>query len=282
MASLMSIIQQGLIFSLTATAVFLTSRVIQKDDLTVEGSFGLGGAITAVMLSAEISSPLACIMAMMGGALAGACTGVLHARMTMNHLMAGLVTTTACFSFSLALASANKIVAEETTIFRIIADSNPLISETMILALVAFLVIFLVRLILRSEIGLLFYCTGANPHLLIHLGKSSASYNIAGFMLANAITALSGSLFVQWSGVFSITGNIGTLITGLASVMLAELVSAQFGFIVIAAAIIYQSIFMFTLELGILPVYNNLIKALVMILLMLLAVSSRSSRKTTC
>src|SRR5690606_23042295 len=90
-------------------------------------------------------------------------------------------------------------------------------------------------------------------------------------ILANAITALAGSLFAQWSGFFSITGNIGTLIAGLASLMIAELLSVSLSMLVVVAATLYQSIFAATLYMGIDPRWNNLLNASIMILLMLLS-----------
>lgn len=271
MGSLLSVIDQGLIFSIVAMAVFLTSRVIKKDDLTVEGSFGLGGALTAVILQSALPAWLAIVASLVVGGLIGATTGILFARLKMNHLMAGLVTTTACFSISLALASANKIVPEAHTIFKLMGSLPPYLAELLCLGICSATLLVMVRLILRSEIGLLLRSVGENPAFLVHLGKSEATYYLLGFSLANAMTGVAGSLFVQWSGFFSITGNIGTLVTGLASLMIAELFGKKLGLSIMLAGIAYQSIFAATLEIGIDPVWNNLIKASVMVLLIILA-----------
>lgn len=268
MASLMSILNQGLIFSLVAMAVYMTSRVIKKDDLSTEGSFGLGGAITALLLERTASAPLAVALALLAGALVGACTGVLYTRLKMNHLMAGLVSSTACFSLALALASSNKIVLEEHTMFSALPSTY---GEAIILALIATCALIAIQLVLRSEIGLLLRTVGDNRQMLAYLGKSSSGYYSLGFIIANAITALAGSLFVQWSGFFSITGNIGVLITGLATLMFAELIAKRLSIAIIAAALLYQSVFVATLELGIDPVWNNLIKAALMVALVMLA-----------
>lgn len=267
------VIQQGLIFSLTAVAVYLSSRVIRKDDLSIEGSFGIGGAITALLIEHKLSPSLAMMGSIFAGTLLGLLTGFLHTRLKMNHLMAGLVSTTAAFSLSLSLASANKVVEESHTIFSLVSDLYWW--PTLVLLAISTTVIFIIRYILNSEVGLLLYCAGENPHLLVGLGKSSTFYNILCFMLANGITGLSGSLFVQWSGVFSITGNVGTLITGLACLMLSELLTKRLGFIIILSAILYQGIFVLTLELGVDPVFNNLIKAMAMVSLMMLAKSQK-------
>lgn len=278
MIFLLSIIHQGLIFSLVASAVYITSRVINKDDLSVEGSFGFGGALSAVLLAHSIPAWLSLPAALLAGAFLGTLTGLLYTKLKMNHLMAGLVTTTACFSLSLALASANKNIAYEQTIFASVPLSEP-IAESVVLIGIICLFILLIYLLLRSQIGLILRATGDNPDLLVHFGKSKNSYQILGFACANALTAVAGSLFVQWSGFFSITGNIGTLVTGLASLMIAELVIKNFSWLIIFASIIYQSIFALILWLGVEPVWNNLGKASLIILLVALA--KLKSEKTT-
>lgn len=270
MAILLSIMHQGLIFSLVAMAVFITSRVINKDDLTVEGSFGFGGAITAILLANNCPASLSLMIALCAGALIGATTGLLFTRLNMNHLMAGLVSTTACFSISLALASANKNLVYESTIFAFRGWSEPF-SETVVLWIVIVIIWLTLKLLLRSELGLLLRASGDNPDLLVHFGKSTSNYHIVGFSLANALTAIAGSLFVQWSGFFSITGNIGTLITGLASLMMAELVCRRFSLFIVIAAMVYQSVFAATLWLGVPPVWNNFGKASIIILLVIIA-----------
>lgn len=267
MSVFLSVFHQGLIFSLVAIAVFLTSRIIKRDDLGVEGTFGFGGAITAVLVSIGMPAPFALLLAMVMGTLLGTVTGLLYTRLKMNHLMAGLVTTTGCFSLSLALASANKNIDTKNTIFALGMDLN--VSETLMLVFISLAALLLISLFLRSELGLLLKAAGDNPDLLLYFGKSKSFYQTLGFALANMLTALSGSLFVQWSGFFSITGNIGTLITGLASLMMAELISRRLGVMILLASICYQGIFALTLWLGIAPVWNNLGKASIIVLLVI-------------
>jgi putative ABC transport system permease protein len=278
MSLLLSIMHQGLIFSLVAMAVFLTSRVINKDDLSVEGSFGFGGALSAVLIKSGCSPWLAIIAAVVAGWIIGCLTGFLYTRLKMNHLMAGLVTTTACFSVSLALASANMNIPYDSTIFAHWWGLSSLLVESLVLGVLVLVFVLLVTSILGSEIGLLLRTAGDNPDLLVHFGKSKSFYQTLGFALANALTAVAGALFAQWSGFFSITGNIGTLITGLASLMIAELVIARFSWAIIIASMVYQSVFGAILWLGIAPLWNNLAKA--SIIIFLVAISQLSAKKT--
>ncbi len=262
---MLSIINQGLIFSLVAIAVYITSRMIKKDDLTTEGAFGLGGAVTAILLQHQVSAILVMFLALFAGAGIGLVTAFLYARLKMNHLMAGLVSSTACFSLSLALSSASKSIIRQNTIFNYLNIISEEISENIILIFLVLLILSGILLFLKSEIGLIIRAVGDNEELLINFGKSKNLYQSIGFAIANALTALSGCLFVQWSGFFSITGNIGTLVTGLTSLMIAELFYKKLSVIIIGAAIFYQSIFAASLSLGVEPLWNNLVKALIII-----------------
>ncbi len=263
MALILTILQ-GLIFSLVAMAVYLTSRVLKRDDLSVEGTFGIGGAITATLLMLNVNPFFAILGSFFGGSLMGAITGTLFA-LGLNHLMAGLVTTTACFSISLGIAGANKMIFGET-IFTML----PMVNDLAWLLLIAGLVLGALIILLRSEVGLLLKTSGENPDLLTQYAKSSKIYQTFGFSLANGLTAIAGSLFVQWSGFFSITGNVGVLVAGLSSLMIAELIHKNLSWMIILASIFYQGIFSLTLSLGVAPMWNNLVKAILIILLMIL------------
>jgi putative ABC transport system permease protein len=189
----------------------------------------------------------------------------------MNHLMAGLVVTTACFSLSLAIASAHKNVSFNNAMFSIWPSLPEQATETILLISIAVGVVLAVRWLLQSEIGLLLRATGDNADLLAHFGKSQYLYYFLGFAVANALTSIAGSLFVQWSQFFSITGNIGTLVTGLASLMIAELFTKKLSMWIIFSSIAYQSIFALTLMSGLAPVWNNLVKAGIMVTLVMLS-----------
>jgi putative ABC transport system permease protein len=269
----MSIINQGFIFGLVALAVHLTSRIIKKDDLTVEGSFGLGGAITAVLLINNVSGVLILPMAIIFGVFCGVCTGILHTRLKMNHLMAGLVVTTGCFSLSLYLAGANAVINDSLTIFAAIPWIDISLAKNIWLLVIAMIAFFLVFILLRSELGLLLKTAGENPNLILRLAKSPNFFIVLGFAVANGLVALAGSLFVQWSGFFSITGNIGTLITGLAGLMIAEVIFVRLSPLIFLAAMIYQSVFAATILVGLNPIWNNAIKAMLIILLVLISKS---------
>lgn len=263
---LLAVIMQGLIYSFVVMGVYLSSRVIRFDDLTTEGSFGLGGAITATLVVAGVSPWLALLVALCGGALAGTTTGLLHTRLHMNKLISGLVVTTALFSVCLKLAGSNVALPAGASIFPSPESTVPLASVCILCALVALCYLGIKRLLL-SEVGLLLKTVGSNSQMLVSLGKSVTGYKIFGLALGNSLTALAGALFVQWNGYFSITGNVGTLVIGLAGLILATMIKPKFSYGLILGAILYQAIFALTIEFELEPIWNNLIKAVLIVLL---------------
>ena len=271
---LLHVFLQGLIYSLVVMGVYLSSRVIKFDDLTTEGSFGLGGALTALCIVLGLSAWYTIPLAMLGGAMAGALTGILHTKCRMNNLISGLVVTCALFSVCLKLASSNLPLPDGGSIF----PENPLLSLSLLTVIVMGIYMGIRRL-LRSELGLLFIAVGSNPQIVTSLGKNVDSYKIAGLSIANSLTALGGALFVQWSGFFSITGNIGTLITAIAGLILAEMIKTKWAISLILGSILYQAIFAITIEFELQPIWNNLIKAVLIVLFILLRPRKESAQR---
>jgi putative ABC transport system permease protein len=267
----MHILLQGGIYALVVMGVYLSSRIIKFDDLTTEGSFGFGGAVTGLLLISGMGSWLTIPASLLSGSIAGLVTGLLHTRLKMNNLICGLVVTTALFSVCLKLAGGNLSLHGKETIF---PHANPLNA----LALVGFIIgiaYLVLHLLFRSEIGLLLKALGTNPQMLTNLGKSVDGYKIFGLVAANSLTALAGSLFVQWNGFFSITGSVGTLVIGLTGLILSEMIRPRFGVALIVGAILTQAIFALTIALELEPLWNNLIKALLVVVLIKLKPSGQ-------
>lgn len=244
-----NVLEQGLIYSLVVTSVYLSSRVISFDDLTVEGSFGIGGAVAALVVLQGLPIWLALSFSVLAGALAGGATATLHNKLRMNNLISGIVVTTALFSISLNLAGANAALPATTHI------GLPVLLALAVAAIAS------ITVVLRSDVGYLLRALGSNPTMLTSLGKSISGYKSAALMLGNGLTALAGALFVLWSGYFSVMGNVGTLVIGLAGLIIGEAISKRFFVMIVAGAIAYQALFALVLEFELSPSWNNMIKA---------------------
>jgi putative ABC transport system permease protein len=262
------IIERGLIFSITVMSIYITSRIIRFDDLSVEGSFGLGGALMALLLTKNIAWVLAFPIVTFAGACAGLATGLLHTKLRLNNLISGIVVTTGLFSINLKIAGSNMIVGNKSTLF----DLLPVLSNAKIIVLLPLIIalLLLVRWFLHTECGYLFNAVGDNPQMLTNLGKNADTYTIAALMLANGLTAFAGALFVQYVGYFSIWSSVGILIIALAGLILSETLGQIFSFNLLVGAVLYQAIIAATFEFNVDPEWNKLITAVLIILMITL------------
>ncbi|HSC25022.1 MAG TPA: hypothetical protein VLB80_02270 [Candidatus Babeliales bacterium] len=262
------IIERGLIFSISVMAIYLTSRIIRFDDLSVEGSFGLGGALMALLLTNNIHWLLSFPLVIFAGAIAGLATGLLHTKLKLNNLISGIVVTTALFSINLKIAGSNMIVGNKATIFDSITGIGHM--KIIMLAPIAFSVLMIIKWLLNTECGFLFKAVGDNPQMLTNLGKNAHIYIIATLMLANALTACAGGLFVHYVSYFSIWSSVGILIIALAGLIISETFNRTFGFNILIGAILYQAIIAATFEFNVDPEWNKLITALLIIVMITL------------
>ena len=264
---LQGIIERGLIFSLCVMSIYLTSRIIRFDDLSLEGSLGLGGATMALLLSKNIVwwAALPCVL--LSGALAGLATGLLHTKLKLNNLISGIVVMTALFSINLKIAGSNMVLSNKETMFNLL-PTHMLNSKFILLIPLICTILLIMKWFLKTEVGFLFRAVGDNPQMLRNLGKSPHTYIIAALMLSNALTALSGAFFVQYVGYFSIWASVGILIIALAGLILSETINKQFGFNLLLGAIIYQALIAITFECNVDPEWNKFITALLIIIML--------------
>lgn len=266
--TIITIFEMGFIYSLVVLSVWLTSSVIKFYDLSVEGSFCLGGALSATLLIAGLPASLLLPSALVAGALVGAITGILHTFLKLNDLLSGIVVTTALFSINLFIATANKTLGAAPTIFSYF-PSIPLLGKTFIpLALLALVAVGIMKWFFTTELGFLVRVVGSNPKLLVDLGKNRAHYIIGTLMLSNALTCLAGSLFVQYVGFFSIWSGVGILVVALTGIMIAQIFGQGIGMHLIIGAVIYQLLITLTFEFNIPPEWNKLITAVLMVIFM--------------
>lgn len=262
-----SIVERGLIFSFMTISVYLSSRLINFDNLSVEGAFGIGGAITALLINWGINPWIALIGATFFGALSGVVTGLLNTQLKLNNLISGIVVTTGLFSITLKIAGSNMIISDKQTIFNLLPTFLSSYQHVITLIIIFFVSLFAISWFLKTEIGLLLQAVGDTPQMITNIGKNVDLYIIGGLVMSNSLAALSGALFVQYAKYFSIWTNVGVMIIGLAGMMLAQIVSKQFGLALLVGSIAYQSIIALTFELQVNQDWNKLITAILIVLL---------------
>lgn len=264
------IIERGLILGIIVVAVYLASRLINFDNLAVEGAFGLGGALTALLISWGLNPWLGLFGAALLGAFSGIVTGLLNTKLKLNNLISGIVVTTGAFSITLKIAGSNMALSGKPTIFTILPSVLIPYQSLILLTIFCTILFSFINWFLKTEVGFLLRAVGDTPQMLTNIGKNVDAYTIMGLTISNALAALSGALFVQYAGYFSIWTSVGMLIIGLAGMILAQLFSNNFGFALLIGSIIYQAIIALTFELQLDQDWNKLITALLIVILIVI------------
>ncbi len=276
-------ILQGLGFSGLAAGIYLSLRVFQLPDITTDGSYTLGGVITALFLTAGMPVVPATLLAMCGGAVAGMCTGSIYTKLKVNPLLAGILVMTALYSVNLLVMGRPNLPLSSISL----NDTSPLSKQLIYEFLIAALLVALMHRFLRTDYGIGMRATGSSETMARSLGINTDTVKIAGLALANALTALSGSLITQYQGFADINMGIGIVITGLASVMIGEtlfrgLVKRNILFHLIAVvcgAVLFRLAIAAALAGGLDPNYLRLVTAL--IVLIIVASGSIGKKATT-
>ena len=224
---LISTLTQGLIYALISFGVYITYSILDFPDLGVDGTFPLGAAVTAVLLTRGVDPWLTLVAAVAVGALAGLFTGVVHVCLRVRNLLAGIITMTALFSINLQIAGSNLTVDRGTdTIFTsapvmaLLGDMT-LMSRKLVVSLVLAVVIkLLLDLYFKTKSGLLLRAVGDNADLVTTLAKDRGAVKILGLVISNALVALAGCIVCHEQRSFSATMGTGQLVYGLAAVII--------------------------------------------------------------
>ncbi|SDQ52242.1 ABC transporter substrate binding protein [Streptococcus equinus] len=225
---ILTAISQGLLWAIMAIGVFITFRILDIADLSAEGSFPLGAASTAIMIVNGINPLIATIGGFVAGMLAGAVAGFLHTKMKIPALLTGIIVLTALYSVNLlVLGSANVSLAGQTTLVTVLTSALSLSKlNAVILIGVIFvtLVILLLVVLLNTQLGLALRATGDNLAMGEANGIKVDRMKIFGYMISNGLIALAGSLLAQNNGYADMNMGTGTIVNGLASIILAEVI----------------------------------------------------------
>lgn len=267
-------VELGLIYALMALGVYLSFRVLDFADLTVDGSLPLGAALAASLIIAGHDPWLATAVAFLGGAIAGCATGLLHTHLRITPLLSGILVMTALYSVNLRVMGRSNIpLLRERVIFDSLPAFKGLGTYLPLLFLVAFLglVVFLLYLFLTTDLGLALRATGDNEQMAKSVGININNMKILGLALSNALVALAGAFVAQYQGFADVGMGIGTIIAGLASVIIGEMLFARQSLFSILLAVVfgsllYRFVIAVVLRLGLPPTDLKLMTAVLVIL----------------
>jgi putative ABC transport system permease protein len=275
---------QGLCLSAIALGVYLSMKIFNIPDITTDGSYTLGGVVTATMLTHHQSLWITVPAVLVIGGIAGAATGLIHTKLKINALLAGILVMTALYSVNLTILGRSNVPLLNTasifSLLNITSDTNQ--NSLIILVIVVALLAAVIGYLLKTDFGIAMRATGDSEQMIRAMGVNTDRMKITGLALANALTALSGFMMTQFQGFADINMGIGIVITGLGSVIIAEtlinwlrITSVVWSLIlVIGGAIVFQLVLAVTLSIG---VDANLLKLVTAVFVLLIVSLPRLS-----
>lgn len=278
---LLSTLTQGFIYAVLSFGIYITYKILDFPDLTVDGSFPLGAAVTAVLLVKGVNPYLTLLASLAVGALAGLVTGFIHVRLKVRDLLAGIITMTALFSINLQIAGSNLSVARTVdTIFTaaptmaVFGSLSLLWRKLLVSVILMLLCKVLLDLYFKTKSGFLLRAVGDNSALVTTLAKDMGRVKMIGLVISNALVALSGSIVCHEQRSFSATMGTGQMVFGLAAVIIGTTLFRRMRFVkgttaVMAGSVVYKACIQLAISLG-LPA--NLLKLITAALFLLILV----------
>lgn len=247
---LLGTLEQSFIFAIMVLGVYLSYKILDFPDMTVDGSFPLGGAVASAILIKGGNPISALVVATICGTIAGLITGMIHVKLKVTNLLAGIIVMTGLYSVNLRIMGKSNIpLFSVKHLFN--GNMIPIVTLVILLILAKITIDYL----LKTKFGFALKALGDNETLVISLGIDEKKLKIYGLMIANSFVALSGAILAQYQGFADVGMGTGTIITGLASIIIGEAIFKKRSFIsmsmtVILGTIIYRTIIAMSLKLG--------------------------------
>jgi len=272
----------GLCLSAMALGIFISMKIFNIPDITTDGSYTLGAVVTAVLLTAHWNVLAVIPVVLICGAIAGTLTGLIHTRLKIDALLAGILVMTGLYSINLTiLGRSNVPLLDVSNIFsKIQLFSNPVYNNVSIAIIFIAIITLIVSYALRTDFGIAMRATGNSASMTRALGINNNRMKIIGLAIANSLTALSGYLVAQFQNFTDINMGIGIVITGLGSVLIGEALIKWWNInsiawslvVVLCGSLVFQLVLAFTLSIGVDP---NLLKLVTASFVLLIVVIPR-------
>jgi len=269
-------VSEGLVYAFVTIGVFLTLRVLAFPDLTVDGSFVVGGSIAAIMIFNGCNPFLATLAAIVGGLACGSITGLLNTKLRMPALLAGILMMVGLYSINLLIMGRPNVpLLRSITMFdsvaHLFATTRSTILVIIVVAVVAFIVLIILNWFLRTEIGLALRASGDNEQMVRSLGVDTDKNILLGCAISNGLVALAGALVAQNQQFCDVNMGIGMIVMGLAAVIIGEALIHPRGvtsmlLAALAGTFLYRLFITIALRLGLAPGNLKLITALLVII----------------
>lgn len=289
MSIVLGVTEEGLIYAIMALGVYITYKILDFPDLSVDGTFPLGAAVTVMLILKGVNPFLTLFLAFLTGAFAGCITGIIHVKFKVRDLLSGIIVMTALYSLNLRIAGkANVPIFSQETIFENVwlESMVPEALEPYLVALILLVIVvvckILLDLYLNTRSGFLLRAAGDNDVLVTSLAKDKGMVKILGLAIANGFASLAGCVYCQQKGFFEISTGTGTMVIGLASVIIGMKLLKRFNSVkattaVITGSVVYKACVSIAIAMGMAASDLKLITAV--LFLVILVVSNRTEGK---
>ena len=249
MALILSVLEQGMIYAIMALGVYITYKILDFPDLTVDGSFPLGAAVTCILISKGVNPYLTIPVSFLAGALVGMITGLIHVKLKVRDLLSGIIMMTALYTVNLRVAGrANLPIYNQENIFdnQFVNTLFPAFLEPYKTAIIILIIMILTKYILdwymNSQSGFMLRAVGDNETIVTSLGVDKGTIKIIGLSIANGLVCLSGCIFANQQRFFDISSGTGTVVIGLASVIIGTSIFKKITFLRMTSSVIIGSL----------------------------------------
>lgn len=292
LSALIGATAQGVLWGILGIGIYLTFQVLDIADMTVDGSFSLGGMICGVLLTNGMNAFAVPFVGLVAGAVAGLVTGLLHTKLKIPAILAGILTQVALYSVNLGIASgkSNIPLGRDITVFDWLMNLLPNFTKNMAALVIgiAFVLVIIIALywFFGTEIGNAIRATGNNPKMSRSLGINTDWMIVLTIMIANGLVAFSGSIVAQYQGYGDVKMGTGAIIIGLASIVIGEVIfgsNCNFAvrlISVVVGSIIYQLIIAIVLQLGLPTIYRQALTSVVVVLAMMVPMIQKTTKQS--
>ncbi len=250
MALLLSVLEQGMIYGILALGVYITYKILDFPDLTVDGSFPFGAAITVRLISDFALPPILTLpIAFLGGALVGMCTGLIHVKLKVRDLLSGIIMMTGLYTINLWVAGTGyvaifnkKTIFDNAVVNHIFPSAVAGFKNVIIIFVITMLAKYLLDWYMSTKSGFLLRAVGDNDTIVTSLGVDKGLVKIVGLSIANGLVSLSGCIYAQQQRSFEISIGTGAVVIGLASVIIGTSIFKKITFLRVTASVIIGSI----------------------------------------
>ena len=289
MSIIIGVMEEGLIYAIMALGLYITYKILNFPDLSVDGTFPMGAAVTAMLILKGVHPALTLVLSFAAGLLAGCITGLIHVKLKVRDLLSGIIMMTALYSINLRIAGkANLPIFSKETIFEntFLEAAVPEALDPYLVCIILFVIVLLCKILLdlflKTRAGYLLRAVGDNEVLVTSLAKDKGMVKILGLALANGFVALAGCVYCQQKGFFEVSTGTGTMVIGLASVIIGTKLLKRFHGVkattaVIFGSIVYKACVSLAIALGMAASDLKLITAV--LFLIILVASNRKERK---